>query len=243
MHQRTVGRGLIRDTRGANLVEYILVVGFIAMVALVGLRAFGERVTAKVEAQAQRIETLEGAPAEKKGGGGGLFGAVGDFFGGVADVGKSFLGTAWNVGKGLFDFQLNFDIGVAKGAWGVVTGIGNAIIHPVDTAKGLWYAYNHPFATAWAIGAGYVNDIRDDPAQGSGKLAFTVVTTVATGGVAEAAGGTTGKVIEAVDKAHTVASVSEKGNEAREGTPGPVAWADKWVAPFLPGHVKLPFIG
>ncbi len=36
---------LIRDTRGANLVEYIILVGVIALVAIAGFKAFGTRVT------------------------------------------------------------------------------------------------------------------------------------------------------------------------------------------------------
>jgi Flp pilus assembly pilin Flp len=58
--------GIAADTRGANLVEYMVVVGLIAIVAMAGWRAFGSRVDAKAEAQARCIETFScgaGTPA------------------------------------------------------------------------------------------------------------------------------------------------------------------------------------
>jgi len=44
-HRRRV---LARDTRGANLVEYVIAVGVVALVALVAVRIFGVRVDAKI---------------------------------------------------------------------------------------------------------------------------------------------------------------------------------------------------
>jgi Flp pilus assembly pilin Flp len=58
-HRRRLDLALLRrDTRGAQLVEYVLLVGLVALVALVGLRAFGESVKAKAEAQARCVESL-----------------------------------------------------------------------------------------------------------------------------------------------------------------------------------------
>jgi Flp pilus assembly pilin Flp len=58
-HRRRLDLVLLRrDTRGAQLVEYALLVGLVALVALVGIRAFGESVKAKAEAHARCVESL-----------------------------------------------------------------------------------------------------------------------------------------------------------------------------------------
>jgi Flp pilus assembly pilin Flp len=46
------------DTRGAQLVEYVLLVGLVALLAVAGFRVFGETATAKAEAQARCVESL-----------------------------------------------------------------------------------------------------------------------------------------------------------------------------------------
>ncbi|MEJ7735676.1 MAG: C2 family cysteine protease, partial [Polyangiaceae bacterium] len=67
MGKRSRGRrGLIADTRGASLVEYMLVVGAVGIVSIAGYRAFGSSVQARAEAQARCVETFDcggnGAP-------------------------------------------------------------------------------------------------------------------------------------------------------------------------------------
>jgi Flp pilus assembly pilin Flp len=52
---------LLRDTRGANLVEYIILVGVIALIAIAGFKAFGSRVNDKVNEQAGSISGINGA--------------------------------------------------------------------------------------------------------------------------------------------------------------------------------------
>jgi Flp pilus assembly pilin Flp len=49
---------LLRDTRGANLVEYLVIVGLIALVAMAGFRAFGRSVDDKATAQAACVDSL-----------------------------------------------------------------------------------------------------------------------------------------------------------------------------------------
>ena len=51
-------RNLVKDTRGANLVEYIILVGVIALIALVGFRAFGSAVNAKVGTQTGQVSGI-----------------------------------------------------------------------------------------------------------------------------------------------------------------------------------------
>lgn len=53
-------RGLARDERGTHLVEYVLLVGLVAIVSVAGARAFGGAVKQKAEAQGARVTSLEG---------------------------------------------------------------------------------------------------------------------------------------------------------------------------------------
>ncbi len=52
---------LLHDTRGANLVEYIILVGVIALIAIAGFKAFGNRVNDKVNEQAGSVSGINGA--------------------------------------------------------------------------------------------------------------------------------------------------------------------------------------
>lgn len=47
-----------RDTRGAQTVEYLLLVGLVGCLAIAGFRLFGERLTAKAEAHARCVASL-----------------------------------------------------------------------------------------------------------------------------------------------------------------------------------------
>ena len=49
---------LVRDTRGANMVEYIIVVGLIALIAIVGFSTFGSDVKAKIEEQSGQVRNV-----------------------------------------------------------------------------------------------------------------------------------------------------------------------------------------
>ncbi|MFO0679114.1 MAG: hypothetical protein U0169_21485 [Polyangiaceae bacterium] len=49
------------DTRGANLVEYILLVGVVALIAIAGFKAFGTKVRGKVDEQAGSVGGINGA--------------------------------------------------------------------------------------------------------------------------------------------------------------------------------------
>ncbi|MEJ7732046.1 MAG: hypothetical protein WKG00_22905 [Polyangiaceae bacterium] len=57
----------MRDVRGAGLVEYIVLVGCVALLALGGFRLFGEKVTAKALAQAQCVLTFSCGPGNPSG--------------------------------------------------------------------------------------------------------------------------------------------------------------------------------
>jgi Flp pilus assembly pilin Flp len=49
---------LVRDTRGANMVEYIIIVGLVALIAIVGFTTFGGDVKAKVEEQSTQVKDI-----------------------------------------------------------------------------------------------------------------------------------------------------------------------------------------
>jgi len=52
---------LLKDSRGANLVEYIILVGVIALIAIAGFKIFGKKVTDKVNEQAGSVGDINGA--------------------------------------------------------------------------------------------------------------------------------------------------------------------------------------
>ncbi len=51
----------LSDTRGANLVEYIILVGVIALIAIAGFKAFGGKVKDKVTEQSNSVGGINGA--------------------------------------------------------------------------------------------------------------------------------------------------------------------------------------
>jgi Flp pilus assembly pilin Flp len=51
---------LRRDTRGANMVEYILLVGVVALIAIAGFKLFGSQVKSKINEQGQSVGGING---------------------------------------------------------------------------------------------------------------------------------------------------------------------------------------
>lgn len=58
MNIRKFGRRLARDTRGANLVEYIMLVGLVALLSVIAFRTFGGNIQAKIEAQGSEVTNI-----------------------------------------------------------------------------------------------------------------------------------------------------------------------------------------
>lgn len=50
-------RNFLRATRGANMVEYIILVGIVALLAIGGFGFFGDQVKAKVHKQGETVTT------------------------------------------------------------------------------------------------------------------------------------------------------------------------------------------
>jgi Flp pilus assembly pilin Flp len=55
-----VNRHFLKDTRGANLVEYIILVGVVALIALAGYKFFGNKVTDKINEQGNSVGSING---------------------------------------------------------------------------------------------------------------------------------------------------------------------------------------
>jgi Flp pilus assembly pilin Flp len=51
-------RKLLRNTRGANLVEYVILVGVIAIVAMAGFKSFGKSVNTKIKQQQKKVMSI-----------------------------------------------------------------------------------------------------------------------------------------------------------------------------------------
>jgi pilus assembly protein Flp/PilA len=50
---------LLRDDRGANMVEYIILVGVVAILAMAGFKYFGSSVQAKIQAQGDTVGSVQ----------------------------------------------------------------------------------------------------------------------------------------------------------------------------------------
>jgi pilus assembly protein Flp/PilA len=48
-------RRFLKDTRGANMVEYILLVGVVALISIAAFKAFGAKVQEKIKAQGDTV--------------------------------------------------------------------------------------------------------------------------------------------------------------------------------------------
>ena len=51
-------RKFFQDSRGANLVEYIILVGVIALIAIAGFKVFGQKVKQKITEQSNKVEQI-----------------------------------------------------------------------------------------------------------------------------------------------------------------------------------------
>jgi Flp pilus assembly pilin Flp len=56
MKARSIVRRLRKDTRGANMVEYIILVGVVALLAIVAFQKFNKSVSGKVTEQAGTVD-------------------------------------------------------------------------------------------------------------------------------------------------------------------------------------------
>jgi Flp pilus assembly pilin Flp len=57
MKIKSMVKRLHRDTRGANMVEYIILVGVVALLAIAAFKYFNTSLTAKINQQADTVNT------------------------------------------------------------------------------------------------------------------------------------------------------------------------------------------
>jgi len=55
-------RRLVRTTRGANMVEYIILVGLVALICIGGYQLFGQKVSTKITNQGSSVEGVNDKP-------------------------------------------------------------------------------------------------------------------------------------------------------------------------------------
>jgi Flp pilus assembly pilin Flp len=201
-------RPVVGDRRGAGLVEYLMLVGLIALVALAGFTAYGRHSETKTQAQAACVRNLsctegqpgaaavpgvgEAASTQTATPGDGSDGAGGD------DGGKGLFGTLWDVGKGF----------VLQG-WDTVKGLAHIVMHPIETAKGLWFAVTHPVQTYHALKDAVVQAWNENPEEFVGRAIFEIVTIPLSVGKLSKL-----KAVNATKNAANVASAADKVGDA-----------------------------
>lgn len=52
---------LVRDRKGANMVEYIILVGMVALIAFAGFKYFGSQVQTKINQQGGAVNSVNGS--------------------------------------------------------------------------------------------------------------------------------------------------------------------------------------
>lgn len=66
MQRTPARRGLVSDRRGASLLEYVFLIGAVALILLGGFKLFGSRIKSKVSGEADSVAALE----DRRGGAG-----------------------------------------------------------------------------------------------------------------------------------------------------------------------------
>jgi pilus assembly protein Flp/PilA len=64
MQIRSLLRRILRDTRGANMVEYILLVGVVALISIAAFKMFGGKVQDKIKEQGNSVGQINAGPGQ-----------------------------------------------------------------------------------------------------------------------------------------------------------------------------------
>lgn len=196
---RSVSRSHVR---GATLAEYIILVGVVALAALIGFEAFGNSTREAAITQGRCVSAMacnEGGsfPSSSIEPGSGQSGSQS---GGRARAGSA----AYSFGKGL----------IVDGVWGMVKGLGELgyglVVHPVATttgiAKGIAYTATHPREVGGAIWEGVKHAWDEDPARAVGNA----IVQLATAPFPVSKVGAVTKAAAVAEKAAAVAANAEK---------------------------------
>ena len=171
---------LTKSTRGSGVVEYVLLVGLVALACIGGFQLFGESANAKAEAHARCVATLTCGPGAEAAPGaagsdesaepGSTSGTHGD---GHVD-GDS--GTAGRPPKSIPRRVWDFVAGFFKQAWSMIPATIDVITHPIETIEALGYAVAHPIQTYHAVRDAIAEAWNENPEDVAGRITFEVVT-------------------------------------------------------------------
>jgi Flp pilus assembly pilin Flp len=195
----------LRDTRGASLVEYLVLVGLVALFAIAGVRAFGSSTETKVSAHAACIVSLscaDGAPEATA--------ALTSTVSGTGDAPAPLVAEDSGGSKGIGSRIWDFGKGFVLQAWDTVKGLAHVVMHPIETAKGLWSAITHPVATYHAIKDALVEAWHENPDEFVGRAVFEVVTLpLSVAKVSKVKLATATKVVDKADGASDAAKLGD----------------------------------
>ena len=201
----------LRDTRGASLVEYLVLVGLVALFALAGFRAFGSSTDTKITAQAACVVSLSCEEGTS-----GATAALTSTVGGVTgDSPAPLVAQDGDGSKGIGSRVWDFGKGFVLQAWDTVKGLAHVVMHPIETVKGLWSAITHPVATYHAIKDSLVNAWNENPDEFVGRAVFEVITLpLSAAKISKVKLVTATRVVDKVDDASDAARIADKAADA-----------------------------
>lgn len=97
-------------------------------------------------------------------------------------------------------------LGFGKQGVDTVVGIGEMVVHPIQTAQGLWFAVTNPDKSVPALLVSLDESYHDDPDQFLGRVTFEITLAAATAGGGEA--------VSAADKARKMARLAKEAHAA-----------------------------
>jgi pilus assembly protein Flp/PilA len=62
---RGTWRRFLRDTRGANMVEYILLVGVVALISIAAFKAFQGKIWDRTQKQGETVDHINSTPGSQ----------------------------------------------------------------------------------------------------------------------------------------------------------------------------------
>lgn len=182
------------------MVEFLIIVGVVALAALLSFAAFGQNVSSVTRKEGQCVQSMSSC-----GDGGNFPGASVDSGSGSDSGSRSGWDKAASFGKGV----------VVDGLWGAVKGIGHLawnVATKGPTQAG--YEMGQGIAAAWqnraVIGQSIKQAWKDDPYRVAGRGVFEVATLVVPAAKASLAG----RAAEAAEVASTAGKAAEAANAA-----------------------------
>ena len=222
-------------SRGAAYVEVLVIAGIVLVLGLLAATLLGRGSSDHAEKEAACIKSFAcGSGAAGPGESGdvasmvGAPGAASGPAGGAAES-KGFWGSTGDIAKGFF----------VDGLWGTVTGIGHAVIHPIDTVTGIGHVIAHPIDSGIAIKDGLVQAWNDNPERLVGAGIFEIVTLPLAAAKVEKVA----KVAEVAEKVGEVAAVASKAAKAEKAAAELEALADAGEAARAAKAAKAECVG